>query len=195
MHSYQIDVDKRNKPLWVIAGLATAITAVLAEWLNTYGIHPTLQNFSSAPSAFFIFLILYWIFDRWLWQFAPSKWCFGISEPNLSGIWSGKLKSNTFNKEVGITLNIKQTWSKISVTISFDNSISCSFSAAIICSKSLPILIYNYDNTPHNRQSDSMTRHIGTAELVLQNSNILVGTYFNSGDRKTEGSITVNRQK
>lgn len=193
MHSYQIDVEKRNKPLWAMMGVATVITAALCGWLNSLEIHPTIKNFAPAPSAFFIFLILYWVFDNWLWRWPAFRWFFGISEPNLAGKWMGKLKSNTYNKEFDITLHIKQRWSKISVAIGFDKSTSSSFSATILCSKALPVLIYNYDNTPHARESDTMTRHIGTAELVFIEGNTLSGNYFNSGDRKTEGSISVSR--
>ncbi len=193
MHSYQIDVDKRNKPLWVMGGVATIITATASGWLNSFEINSVIKNFVPAPSAFFIFLILYWVFDNWLWRWPPFRWFFAISEPNLAGRWKGKLKSNTHNKEVDITLHIKQRWSKISVAISFDKSTSSSFSATILCSKALPVLIYNYDNTPHDRESDTMTRHIGTAELTLRDAKTLAGNYFNSGDRKTEGSIFVSR--
>lgn len=193
MHSYQIDVDKRNKPLWATGGVAMVITAVLSGWLNALEIHPAIKNFVPAPSAFFVFLVLYWIFDNWLWRWSPLRWFFGISEPNLAGTWKGKLKSNTYNKEVDVTLAIKQRWSKISVAISFDHSTSSSFCAAILCSKALPTLIYNYDNTPHDRESDTMTRHIGTAELILRDTKTLTGNYFNSGDRKTEGSISVSK--
>lgn len=175
-------------------GIATVITAALVGYINALEIHPVVKNFAPAPSAFFIFLLAYWIFDNWLWRWSPLRWFFGISEPNLSGTWKGKLKSNTFNKEIDVTLTIKQRWSKISIAISFDKSISCSFSAAILCSKALPVLIYNYDNTPHERESDSMTRHIGTTELLLTDKKTLTGNYFNSGDRKTEGSISVTKQ-
>lgn len=193
MHSYQIDVDKRNKPLWAMASVATVIAAVLAGWLNSFEIHPAVKNLVPIPSAFFIFLILYWIFDKWLWCWPPLKWFFGISEPNLDGTWKGKLNSNTYKKEIDVTLYIKQRWSKISISISFDHSTSSSFSAAILCSKALPVLIYNYDNNPHNRESETMTRHIGTAELILRENKTLTGNYFNSGDRNTEGSILVNK--
>lgn len=174
-------------------GVATLITAALTGWLSTLKIHPVIKDFVPAPSAFFLFLISYWIFDNWLWRWPPFRWFFGILEPNLSGTWKGKLKSNTYNKEIDVTLHIKQRWSKISVAISFEKSTSSSFSAAILCSKALPVLIYNYDNTPHDRETDAMTRHIGTAELALKDVKTLIGNYFNSGDRKTEGSISVTR--
>jgi hypothetical protein len=195
MHSYQIDVDKRNKPLWVMCGMATIITALASGWLNSFEINSVIKNFIPAPSAFFIFLIIYWVFNNWLWQWPLFRWCFAISEPNLSGRWKGQLKSNTHNIEVDIVLNIEQHWSKISITSSFDKSTSSSFSAAILCSKALPVLIYNYHNTPFYRKSDTMTRHIGTVELTLKNAQTLVGNYFNSGDRKSEGSIIVSKIK
>lgn len=193
MHSYQIDVEKRNKPLWAMMGAAAVITAALSGWINSLETYPTIKNFLPAPSAFFTFFILYWIFDNWLWQWTLLRWLFGISEPNLAGSWKGILKSNTYNKEIDVTLHIKQRWSKISVAISFDKSNSSSFSAIIRRPKTLPVLVYNYDNTPHDRESDTMTRHIGTAELVLIDENTLTGIYFTSGDRNTEGSISVSR--
>ena len=192
MYPYQIDVDKRNKPLWSMMGMATLITVALAGWTSTFEIHPLIKNFIPPLSAFFVFRILYWFFDNWLWRWSPLRWAFGISEPNLSGVWRGILKSNPpQNKEIEVAINIKQRWSQISITISFAKSISSSFSAAILCSQTLPVLIYNYANTPHVRESDTMTRHIGTAELTLKDPKNLVGNYFNSGDRKTEGLISV----
>lgn len=193
MHSYQNDVDKRNKPLWVMIIVATVITAMLSGWLSSIDVNPTIKNFAHAPSAYFIFMILYVAFDNWLWQWPPLKWVFGISEPNLAGIWRGRLKSNTHDKEIDITLKIKQRWSKISVAIILDKSTSCSISVNILCSKALPVLIYNYDNIPYDRDSETMTRHIGTAELVLKDDNTLIGNYFTSGERKTEGAISVSR--
>ena len=193
MHSYQVDVDKRNKPLWVIMGIASFLTAAIVSCISTLKISPFVKSLIPAPSAFFIFLVLYWAFDNWLWKWSTFKYFFGISEPNVEGVWEGKLKSNTYQKEIPITLTIKQRWSKISIAISFNNSTSSSFSAAILCSKALPVLTYNYENNPHHRESDTMTRHIGTAELVLKDKNTLVGNYFNSGERKTEGAITVVR--
>lgn len=193
MHAYQVDVDKRNKPLWTMMGIASITAAVLVGWINAQEIHPAIKNFVPAPSAFVIFLLIYLLFDKWLWKLTPTRWFFSICEPNLSGTWKGKLKSNTHNKEMEVTIQIKQRWSKIGISISFDKSTSSSFSAAILCSKSLPVLVYSYDNTPHERESDTMTRHIGTAELVLKDKNTLSGGYFNSGDRKTEGSIVVTR--
>lgn len=193
MHSYQNDVERRNKPLWAMMLVATVIAGILSSLLNSLDINPVIKNFVPAPSAFFIFLILYRVFDNWLWQWPPFRWFFAISAPNLAGIWKGKLKSNTRNKEFDITLDIKQRWSKISVAVSFDKSTSSSFSANILCAKALPVLIYHYDNTPHDRESDTMTRHIGTAELILRDAKTLVGNYFNSGDRKTEGSIFVSK--
>ena len=175
-------------------GIASLITAVLAGWLNSQELHPALKNFIPAPSAFVIFLLIYLTFDKWLWKLSPTRWFFSICEPNLSGTWRGKLKSNTHGKEMDVTIQIKQRWSKIAISISFDKSTSSSFSAAILCSRSLPVLVYNYDNTPHERESEGMTRHIGTAELILKNENTLTGNYFNSGDRKTEGSISVTKQ-
>ncbi len=194
MHSYQTDVDKRNKPLWWMMGIATVITATLSNWLNSIEINSIIKNFIPAPSAFFIFLILYWVFDNWLWRHPFFRLLFGISEPDLAGEWKGKLKSKPHRKTFDITLCIKQRWSKISIAISFDKSTSSSFSAAILCAQALPVLIYNYNNIPHDRESDTMTRHIGTAELVLCNRNTLTGTYFNSGDRNTEGSIAVYKK-
>ena len=195
MHAYQVDVEKRNKPLWTLMAIASVITAALVSWLNSQELHPAIKNFAPAPSAFVVFLLLYLIFDKWLWTLAPTRWFFSICEPNLTGEWTGKLKSNTHGKEIDLTIRIKQRWSKIAISISFDKSTSSSFSASILCSKSLPVLVYNYDNTPHERDSDTMTRHIGTAELVLKDENTLSGNYFNSGDRKTEGSIVVTRKK
>jgi hypothetical protein len=193
MHSYQVDVDKRNKPLWAMMGVATVATAALSDWLNSIEVPLAVKHFVPAPSAFVGFLISYWIFDNWLWKCAPLRWLFGISEPNLAGTWRGTLKSNTYGKDLDITIHIRQRWSKLSIAVSFDKSTSSSFSAAVLCYRALPVLIYNYDNTPHDRDSDTMTRHIGTAELTLKNATTLTGTYFSSGDRKTEGSISVTR--
>lgn len=173
--------------------LATSITALFAGWLSNLSISQTIKILAPAPSPFLIFLILYWVFDNWLWKWPTFRWLFKISEPNLAGKWKGKLKSNTHDKELYITLHIKQRWSKISIATAFDKSTSSSFSASIHCTKALPELIYNYDNIPHKRESETMTRHIGTTELRLIDSNTLTGNYFTSGDRKSDGWISVSR--
>lgn len=179
-------VEKRKKPLLTMMIVAIAITTKLSGWINT------LKLPVPSASEFLIFTILYWVFDNWLWRWSIFRLLFAISAPNLAGTWRGILKSNTNGKELDITLYIRQSWSKISVAISFDNSTSSSICATILCSQALPKLIYTYENIPHHRESDTMTRHIGTAELTL-NNNCLNGNYFTSGDRKTEGQISVVR--
>jgi len=194
MHSYNVNLERRNRPIWLMVALSisvvTGLTAIVAgleePWtLMKYGI----------PSASLLFLLIYQLFDKVLWKVGVFRFIFQIHEPDISGHWEGTLKSSVNGKDSRMVATIKQTWSKMGIVSPFENSDSCSFTAVFFTEKSQPKLVYNYENVPHTRESETMTRHIGTAELHLREDNQrLIGTYFTSGERKSEGTINLKRK-
>ncbi|MBS1960497.1 MAG: hypothetical protein JST80_13550 [Bdellovibrionales bacterium] len=193
VHSYSVNLERRNRPIWTLviisAGIASVQTAFFEDLTKLW---PSLR--SVLPTASLIFFVLYFLFDRFFWKWRWVRFFFQISEPDISGEWHGTLKSSAIDAESPMKVSIKQTWSKMGITSPFEHSNSCSFSAVFFADKAQPRIIYNYENIPHIRQSETMTRHIGTVELFLStNGDELVGTYFTSGERHTNGTIRLKK--
>ena len=70
-------------------------------------------------------------------------------------------------QRVAATLQITQTWRKISICPETDNSESDSTGATVLTEDGRwPSLNYQYENDPDPDSASSMTRHYGTADLV-----------------------------
>ena len=127
---------------------------------------------------FIIFGALYTTFDKWLWKLF-SKW---LEIANLNGKYQGAFKTShdNFTKEREFTLEIEQTFSKISIKFRTDTSSSESLSAYMEKKGSnKAILVYNYQNEPKDRSISTLTEHKGTAWLKFDLSTMeFEGFYY-----------------
>ncbi|MCH5159313.1 MAG: hypothetical protein J1F66_00500 [Clostridiales bacterium] len=137
-----------------------------------------------------IFAALYFIFDRWLWQIIP-----GIKSKKISGQYLCDGKSNFKTSDWKGTVTIKQTWSKILISLKTDNSYSQSYMAHIDVSDDGSIyLYYCYMNAP-NGNLKALHKHDGTASITFDNNSIN-GKYYNYPvDRPRYGTIKLIKQE
>lgn len=158
---------------------------------------PFLQyDWISAPKAFAIYGILYFMFNRWL-RIPLSKMRI-ISTPFLKGEWESKINSS-YNFERGpikSELEIRQTWTKISFDLSTEFSSSESFSASFDIQPDGRFKIaYNYKNTPKSNAPNTMHSHIGTTHItVSKDRTSFSGFYYTNRDRLNYGDIHFQRK-
>ena len=129
MHQYSLDKKIRERVLYIIVILSVALSPVLKNLFA--GLIETIGSFINQSEALSLFAktikdaelvpnvigvpviygLLFLLFDRFLWKFKPLNRILGV--PNLSGKWTGKLQSSYDDEYYEMTLEIKQTWTKI----------------------------------------------------------------------------------
>ena len=195
MHEYSLTNSKIRINIIV---LITILSVIVSLWLN-----PIIQNFilqfELTPlinlilptiSPFFIFGILFFLFDKYLWKWNPIKKFIKI--PNLNGTWIGKGESNYERTKFNVKLIIEQTFCNINISGEFGKSNSNSLIANIDYSDELKNKItYSYRNDPKSIRS-KIDSHVGTVILNL-NQNKMKGSYFTARKKQTKGDITVEK--
>lgn len=193
MHSYSID-DKRIKVLASIGGISFLVSFFILEKINGFvdsinGLTyindiPYIREISTFSA---VFMAVFYLFDRLLWKSKLSK------IPNLNGDWEGKIETSHNGREFDIKVNIKQTWSSISIILETANSRSKSEVASISISKSR--LVYQFFNEPFFKSEKTLHKHYGATMLDFKGNGILKGFYFTDRDRQTHGDINLKRIK
>lgn len=91
MHAYSVNLERRNRPIWIMVAIsisiATGLTAIFSGLKEPWN----LIKFG-IPSASFLFLLIYQLFDRALWKLGLFRFIFQIHEPDISGEWEGIIK-------------------------------------------------------------------------------------------------------
>jgi hypothetical protein len=149
------------------------------------------------PEAITIYATFHLIFVGWLWKFPLLRgWL--VPLPNLTGTWRGILKStwqgNPERKPVAreITLVIRQKFSSISCVLYTAESMSLSDAAVLMDGgeSGIPILSYNYENTPRVSVRQHSNVHLGAVVLRVHASSddwFLQGEYWTN--RQTTGEM------
>ena len=194
MHPYATDSSERKN---VVFGLAILSVAV------SYGLHLVLGKLNfrwpwwmETPSFIGIFGLFYEIFNSSLWRVKLLRKLGIVRIPDLSGKWkvegySAKRKEN-FNAEI----EIKQTWTKISIVMESKFSKSHSITASILTHQPGGYMIsYEYVNEPRANALPTMHSHRGTAILYLKNENLIEGEYYSGRDRENYGTLILKRGK
>lgn len=127
MHSYSIDNNERVTILSFFGVASVYIKNSINDFLVT--------NFGSivAPlTALFIFSILFSIYNFVVWKWV-ARISFLKTTPNLSGIYKGVLKSSydEYKVEHPAVVTVKQSWTKMLVTLQTEKSKSCSKTGSI----------------------------------------------------------------
>jgi hypothetical protein len=120
--------------------------------------------------------------------------------PNLNGTWAceGKTVSRAgtpVDDPWTGTVTIRQSWTKIVVTLTTGQSTSRSIAASLYDEPSSGYrLIYHYDNRPGVAERD-LGRHTGLCSLLFdEHSHSASGDYFSDKDRMTVGTIQLQRK-
>ena len=194
MHPYSIDTEERKNILLFLAILSIVLAFGFQRILGYYKI--VLLWWIETPSVLFFYGVLFIAFDKWFWKIA-KKIGF-VKTPNLNGEWVGYLKSSfdECSSEMKATLQIFQTWTKIKILLSTDQSISYSESASLIINTPEgAYLSYQYINEPKSNAIETMSIHRGTTRLIFnKKENILAGEYYSGRDRQNFGSLYFKRK-
>lgn len=211
MHSYSVDTDVRKSIILII----TLISIPLSMLINRYGFDPLGKHMDSLfanndiyemckclgvilenADPLFVFGILYKLYEEKAWKWSILKKYHNL--PDLNGIWQGELESSYKdqvsgnNKKIAMTLEIKQTWSKISFIAHYPQSDSYSHIAGIrINDIAGTVILFGFINENSNVDL-SDTQYEGFNKLVL-NGDKLVGHYFTNRGEMTRGVYELHK--
>lgn len=190
MHPYSIDTDERKNILLFLAIISIVFSWSFYKILGYYQL--SLPWWVENPSVLFFYGLFFVIFDKWLWQYL-KKIKF-VKTPNLNGEWSGNLKSSFDNHsaEVKAKLKIFQTWTRIKILLTTNQSLSQSETASIVIgAPEGNYLSYQYINEPKSSAINTMSIHRGTVRLIFdEKKNTLNGEYYSGRDRQNFGSLS-----
>lgn len=191
MHSYATDSEERTRITLYLAGLS-----VVLAWLLSFGLKKAsieMPWWIDAPSVAGFYGLVYKAFDAWLWRLRVLQKTGLVCIPNLNGNWTGELVSSHdgHQKRTSAALVIKQTWTKMLVRLTTEESKSHSLIAGIIVEAvDVPMLSYEYLNEPKANSHYTMQTHRGAASLELKSVDgvdILEGDYYSGRGRQTFG--------
>ena len=193
MHPYSIDTEERKNILFFLAVVCIFLAWSFFKILNNYQI--TLPWWVESPSVLFFYGLLFVIFDKWSWEFFRKIGFVKI--PNLNGEWKGHLKSSfgEHSSEIKTTLKIFQTWTRIKILLTTEQSSSQSQTASIIIdAPEGKYLSYQYINEPKPNAVKTMSMHRGTARLLFnEKENTFSGEYYSGRNRRNFGSLYFKR--
>jgi len=189
MHSYSIDTEERKNILLNLAIISIVLSWSFYKILGNFQI--SLPWWAESPSVLFFYGSLFVIFDKWLWRY--FKKIYFVKTPDLNGNWTGNLKSSFDNhsSELRATLKISQSWTKIKILLTTDQSLSYSETATIIIdTPEGSYLSYQYINEPRSNAVKTMNIHRGTVKLIFdKGKNSLQGEYYSGRGRQNVGSL------
>ncbi len=153
-------------------------------------------------TAVVILLAMFWLVDKWLWRIKGVRIILPIP-PDINGRYCGDLvssydKDKGIDKKYKITLEIKQSLTRVKINLYTENSSSYSVVASIGKNNQdnweISYLYQNKTNTVNH--NEDMKDHGGAAFLEIFNAGeILKGNYFNNPrDRGRHGSLDLKYQ-
>ncbi len=198
MHQYSTDSNERLRvPLWL------AFISLFAAW----GLHALLVrlNFTphfliDVPSFAGFYYIFHELFDKKLWRFPIFRRLGLIKVPFIAGKWDGNIITSFDEHESKkpATIQIKQTWLEIKITLETKDSISNSETASIITKiPDVARISYEYINEPKVQAVSSMQIHRGVARhdyQIIEANEVLNGDYYTGRGRSTFGSLDFKRE-
>ena len=194
-----------NIRIFAFAILGVAFGTYIILFLSTQNLdsidfHKALTHISTTISINIIIWLLFIKFG-WKWKiFYP--WL--VPFPNLSGEWSGRIKSNWKEKEKELELepiptevSITQSFFNIQVRIKTGESRSYSIGASFDIDKERGFqqLFYSYLNTPKAGVRERSEIHYGSTSLNFEGFAVkkMEGEYWTS--RETTGEIILTKKK
>jgi hypothetical protein len=196
MHPYQIDEEIRIRVFIISAFLAVGAARILN--LAIQALPFSIPWWVETPSVLGFFGLFVWLFDSYFWKIKFIQQMEWFYIPNLNGVWETEIKSSytDFDKSVQARTIIRQTASKISISLETDTSSSHSIHAALMRTERVNKfeLAYNYINTPKADSLSSMSIHHGTVWLQISDTGqILDGEYYSGRGRQNFGRLVFKR--
>jgi hypothetical protein len=196
-----INRAKVGRYLSVIAAFisATIVFILLSavDIAKNFGLSVNLTpSILSLISAGAVFSLLYWFLENYAWKWGViGKF---LKVPDLSGTWhcDGQTinPDGTHSYKWKAKVTIVQSWDKIRVRLTTEQSGSNSNSAALICDDADGYrLFYSYKNDPQIGEVQ-ISSHRGFAEIVFNRDLTMgKGEYFNGYGRYTFGQMRLRR--
>lgn len=199
MHPYSTDSRRRITIPLIIGGFSLLLVQNV-EIL--YELFPRVWILESwVPSFGLITTLLYYAFSRWLWRLSTFRVLGIVNVPDLNGEWNGTGKTfrhdDDQEEEFYTTVTIRHHWTKMSIRLETDDSISHSKGGVLLTEDSVnPTLTYHYLNQPKPQTPETMHTHRGTASLEYsRESGRLSGRYYTNEERRRYGDIELEREE
>jgi predicted pore-forming effector associated with SMODS systems len=194
MHPYTSDsIDNRpNIQLYLF------ILSILFAWGLGWAqqkAHFSIPWWLDAPAVLGFYGILFKAFDDHLWRFKGVRILCGVKTPNLNGQWQGYVSSSfdSHGQKYDASLDIRQTWTRIKITLKTANSSSQSQTAMMnLNDPSEMHLSYEFLNEPKVGAAPTLHTHRGTAHLTVKTINsktVLEGDYYTGRGRGNQGTL------
>lgn len=193
MHPYSSSCDSRVKWAGAIGAVSVPCAYFFSKWLRSSGLDALW--YIDYPSVLGIFALLFGAFELVLWR--AFRWARVLSTPVLVGTWDVIRRSShdQFQSKWTGTVTIRQTWTRVAITLQTANSASRSLSASVFGYGHLTEVSYEYLNEPNAASAKTMQAHRGVARLRLEAPDKLVGDYFSGRGRGEYGELELKRRK
>jgi hypothetical protein len=197
-----VNLDKHRHAIFFVVVLPSI--SILAAWVVNVLVQsvvgPRWLFLYDTVGVLGAYAALYRLFNERAWKWPIFRKVGVVDVPDLNGRWVGRVKSsyNEGGTELGAALEIRQTFTRIGVSLYFPQSISSSIIAGFFPEPDGPMALhYEYQNMPYADSADSMHIHRGTANLrFIRASGALEGSYYNWGrdDRGHVGTMSFSRE-
>jgi hypothetical protein len=187
MHGYSVDGHDRQVVHGVLATLSVAAALFLDSALKRLGW--AVPWWVDSPSVMGFFGFLHRAYELHGWRVFRST-------PDFRGTWVGWADSTHANgTRSPVVLHIRQTWTRISICLESETSVSRSLMAAVHTRDgSRPGVSYEYLNEPKARTVSTLHIHRGTVALRLGAApDELEGDYYTGRDRSNVGTLAIRR--
>lgn len=199
-HEYSIIGHNRSEIGRWIGILSVVLAPIITSFiiwasqalLLTASIQVQLPVF--ALSTGLIYLVLYWLFNRYGWRWLDRI----LHIPDLNGRW--QVNGITLNQDGTAQFNwngelvISQKWDHIAIELKTSRSRSHSETASLLVKHDNETkLSYSYQNHPCSRETE-LKKHQGFCEVIFNESlEKAEGHYFNTLGRYTFGQIALTK--
>lgn len=188
MHYYASDNAFRGaNAFFALAVIATLLAYGL--WASLSALKVTPPWWMEIPSVLGAYGLVVAVYDHALWRLLSNI-------PVLSGTWVGEIGSSfDGEQQTRCVARIRQSWTRISVELETDQSLSRTTMAALFQeTMGESGLNYEYVSEPKALATDTMQAHRGTAHLrISDDCNKLAGSYYTGRGRGTVGEISLTR--
>lgn len=198
-----ININNNNyKPFTYLILVLIGISIIFSFWINIIikNLNIELPFYIELPiSVIAIYSLLFSLFDKYLWKLKIFRILGIIKSKDISGKWSGYIKSsyNKFSNEIPSELSIKQRGTSIKIYGKFNESKSCSIheNFGIDEIDGAMSLFYFYKNEPNYDSNQTMSKHEGSCKLKFdREKDELTGYYFSGRDRNNYGIMYFKRE-
>lgn len=174
-----------------------AAVFLIGSWLQTGS--PTTSLLSLFSTAVFTVTITLGLWDKWIWKTKIAQKLPSVPI-DISGTWESTLESLWVNPKTGkspepktVYVVVRQTSSRISVSLITDESLSRSSLARLTVEDGTWTLHYIYTNQSHLELRKQSPIHHGSAVFTVtgQPAKRLNGGYWT--DRDSKGRLTLSR--